>query len=113
MSIEIVGWAAVGLTQVFWIPNIIRIFRTRDVEGYSLLAWLILLAGASCWFVYFAAQRDLVGIVANISGIAGSSITLGCILRWGHRRPSERASRLEGRSEMAPLVPEPLTTDQR
>jgi MtN3 and saliva related transmembrane protein len=111
LSIEIVGWAAVGLTQVFWIPNIIRIFRTRDVEGYSLLAWLILLAGASCWFVYFAAQGDLVGIVANISGIAGSSITLGCILRWGRGWPRGRTARSGSRSEMV-LGPEPLTTDQ-
>ena len=27
MSIELVGWAALVLTQVFWIPNITRILK--------------------------------------------------------------------------------------
>ena len=49
MSIELVGWAAVLLTQVFWIPNISRILKTRDVQGYSLTAWIIMVTGLSCW----------------------------------------------------------------
>lgn len=112
MSIEIVGWVAVGLTQVFWVPNLVRIFRTRDVEGYSVLAWVILLSGAICWFVYFAAQGDVVGIVANISGVAGSATTLVCIMLWRDRAGGRQRSPGAEKSELHALVAEPLTTDQ-
>ncbi len=86
MSIELVGWVAVVLTQVFWIPNITKIVRTRDVQGYSLGAWLIMLTGLSCWLAYFVARGDVVGIVANISGVTGAGITTGLIWWWGRGR---------------------------
>jgi MtN3 and saliva related transmembrane protein len=86
VSIDIVGWVALVLTQVFWIPNIARIVRTREVDGYSLLAWVIMVAGLSCWLVYFTARGDLVGIVANICGVTGAGLTT--VLVWLWRRPS-------------------------
>lgn len=88
MRIELVGWAAVVLTQMFWIPNILRLVRTREVEGHSVLAWGLMLIGLGCWLFYFVAKGDLVGIVANISGVTGAAITLGCIWLW--RRGARR-----------------------
>jgi uncharacterized protein with PQ loop repeat len=86
VSIDVVGWVALVLTQVFWIPNIRRIVRTRDVAGYSLFAWLIMVCGLSCWLVYFAVQGDMVGVVANVFGVAGSGLTTALI--WAWRRPA-------------------------
>ncbi|MGE0601964.1 MAG: SemiSWEET family sugar transporter [Dehalococcoidia bacterium] len=88
MRIELVGWVAVVLTQVFWIPNILRLVRTREVEGYSLVAWGLMFIGLSCWLFYFLAKGDVVGIVANTSGVTGAAITLGCIWLW--RRGTHR-----------------------
>ena len=106
MSIEIVGWVALVLTQVFWIPNIGRILRTRDVEGYSLVAWLLMLGGLSCWLVYFVSKGDTVGVIANICGVTGASITLACIWYWGgSRKRSPHPPALQPMSES-------LTTDQ-
>lgn len=85
MSIAVVGWLAVVLTQVFWFPNIARILRTRDVQGYSLTAWLIMVSGLSCWLVYFTVKGDIVGIVANLCGVAGAGFTTVCILIWRNR----------------------------
>ncbi len=106
MSIEFVGWAAVVMTQVFWIPNITRILRTRDVEGYSLAAWIIMFGGLSCWLIYFATKGDFVGVVANLSGITGAGITLGCI--WYFRGGRVRTAH----ALPAHSVGTPLTTDQ-
>ncbi len=86
MAIDLIGWAAVILTQVFWIPNIARILRTRDVQGYSLAAWLLMLLGLSCWLIYFVARGDVVGIVANISGVTGAAITVACVWLWRRGR---------------------------
>jgi MtN3 and saliva related transmembrane protein len=87
VSIDIVGWVALVLTQVFWIPNITRIVRTRDVAGYSLVAWIIMVAGLSCWLVYFAVQGDVVGVVANIFGVTGAGVTTLMIWMW--KRPAQ------------------------
>ena len=106
MSIELVGWVALVLTQVFWIPNISRILRTRDVEGYSLIAWLLMFGGLSCWLVYYASKGDVVGVVANVCGVIGAAITLACIWYWG------RARRRSGYSPVVESVGGPLTTDQ-
>jgi MtN3 and saliva related transmembrane protein len=106
LSIELVGWAALILTQVFWVPNILRIVRTRDVDGYSLPAWTIMATGLACWLVYFASKGDVVGMVANICGVTGAGITLGCIWYWGRSRVEK------GEALAAGGLGEPLTTDQ-
>lgn len=83
---DAIGWTALVLTQAFWVPNILRIVRTRDVQGHSVFAWLVMVAGLACWLLYFIARGDTVGAIANVSGVAGSGITLLCVLRW--RRPN-------------------------
>ena len=113
MSIELIGWVAVVLTQVFWFPNISKILRTRDVQGYSLVAWLIMLVGLSCWLVYFAVKGDVVGMVANISGVTGAGITTACIWFWGRGKSREiHVVDVPAVAEPAFVLGEPLTTDQ-
>lgn len=82
MTFDTVGWVAVVLTQVFYIPNTVRILRTRDVQGYSLLGWGLLSLGLACYLVYFASTGDLVGIVANICGVLGAGTTTFCVWLW-------------------------------
>lgn len=85
MAIDAIGWFAVVLTQVFYIPNTMRILRTKDVQGYSLLAWGMLCLGLACYLVYFASKGDPVGIVANLFGVVGSGLTTFCIWKWRGR----------------------------
>jgi uncharacterized protein with PQ loop repeat len=82
---ELAGWVAVVLTQVFYVPNTARILRTREVGGYSLPGWAMLTAGLACYLVYFAAQGDIIGVIANICGIAGAGLTTFCIWRWRNK----------------------------
>ncbi len=107
VSIELIGWLAVILTQVFWVPNIARIVRTRDVDGHSLPAWLIMFAGLLCWLVYFTARGDVVGMVANISGVTGAGITTACVWLWGRRKPKLTVTEVA-----APPFAENLTPEQ-
>jgi uncharacterized protein with PQ loop repeat len=87
-SVDILGWVALAITQAFWIPNIARILRTRDVAGYSVTAWSLMVVGLIAFLVYFAHRGDVVGVVTNISGISGASFTLACVLRWRRPRPA-------------------------
>jgi len=100
VTVDAVGWMAVVLTQVFYVPNTIRIVRTRDVQGYSLLGWSLLFLGLGCYLVYFAARGDPVGIVANACGVTGAGATTFCIWRW------RRSSPVPGVADVA--VPGPL-----
>ncbi len=79
---ETVGWVAVVLTQVFYIPNTLKILKTRNVAGYSLAGWALLTSGLACYLFYFAVKGDVVGIVANICGVFGAGLTTTCILLW-------------------------------
>jgi MtN3 and saliva related transmembrane protein len=113
VSIELVGWVAVVLTQVFWLPNNSKILRTRDVQGYSLVAWLIMLIGLSCWLAYFVVKGDIVGIVANVSGVTGAGITTACIWFWGRGKARiPHVVDVQGGPEPALLLGDALTTDQ-
>ena len=87
MSVSLLGWVGVVLTQVFYVPNTIRILRTRDVAGYSIVGWLLLFLGIVCFFAYFVVQRDPVGIVANLFGATGAGLTTLCVWLW---RPGRR-----------------------
>jgi lipid-A-disaccharide synthase-like uncharacterized protein len=98
LSIDLVGWVAIVLTQVFYVPNTIRIIRTRDVQGYSLFAWLLLTAGIGCYLVYFAARGDVIGIVANACGVSGAALTTFCIWLWRPR--PRRAAGQQGPMEI-------------
>jgi hypothetical protein len=91
LTINAVGWLAVVLTQVFYIPNTVRILRTHDVEGYSLFGWALLFAGLACYLVYFSAEGDVVGIVANVCGVTGAGLTTFCIWHWRRRAGATEA----------------------
>jgi MtN3 and saliva related transmembrane protein len=91
LAIDSIGWIAVVLTQVFYLPNVLRILRTRNVAGYSLFGWMLLTGGLGCYLIYFVAQGDPVGIVANLCGIAGAGITTLCIWRWRAPLPEHLA----------------------
>ncbi len=90
--IEVIGWLAVLFTQVFYVPNILRIVRTRDVQGYSLTGWFLLFLGLCCFLVYFSAKGDMVGIGANACGVTGSGLTVICIWRWRGKLPADHQS---------------------
>lgn len=93
MTFTAIGWIAVVLTQVFYVPNTLRILRTRNVQGYSLAGWSMLTAGLGCYLVYFASRGDVVGVAANCCGVAGAGLTTLCIWLWRER---EGAGRAEG-----------------
>jgi len=49
---EIIGIAAGILTTVSFIPQIVKGYRTKNLEGVSLLMYLILTSGFSMWLLY-------------------------------------------------------------
>jgi len=57
--------AAVGTTSAF-IPQVIRIIKTRDTKGISLFMYIIFTTGVALWLAYGALLNNLPIIIANV-----------------------------------------------
>jgi MtN3 and saliva related transmembrane protein len=79
---ELFGWLGLGLIQVFYVPQIIKTFKTRDVRGLSLSAWIILWSGLFCYLIYSITRRDPVFITGQGIGLLQTSLLIGLILKF-------------------------------
>ena len=65
MAWEIVGFAAAFLTMFGFLPQVIKIYRTKSVNDISLLAILQFMLGVFLWLVYGIHLKNVVIILAN------------------------------------------------
>ncbi len=56
--------AAIGTTVAF-IPQALKVIRTRDTKSISLLMYLIFSIGVGLWMIYGILKRDPPIILAN------------------------------------------------
>lgn len=76
-SINLLGLIAGSLTTVSFVPQVVRIWRTRSTHDISLLMFSIFSAGVVCWLWYGIALGSWPIIVANIVTLA-LSLTVLC-----------------------------------
>jgi uncharacterized protein with PQ loop repeat len=79
---EIVGWAGFALTQIFYIPQIVKIVRSHDVTGLALPSWFILAVALLCYLIYSVWRHDLVFTVGNAAGTVQSLSMIVLIMRY-------------------------------
>ena len=79
---EIAGWAGFALTQIFYIPQIIKILRSHDVSGLALPSWFILAIALLCYLIYSVWRHDLVFTVGNAAGMVQSLVMIVLMLRY-------------------------------
>lgn len=74
--IECIGIVAGILTTLSFLPQVIKIWRTRDASSISLLMYSFMCTGVLLWLIYGVA-------IASFSLVAANAITLflaGCVL---------------------------------
>jgi len=86
---EIVGWAGFALTQIFYIPQIIKIVRSHDVSGLALPSWFILTVSLLCYLFYSIWRHDLVFTVGNAAGTVQSISMIALIMRFGKKEATK------------------------
>lgn len=64
--VELVGIAGAVLTTVCWLPQAIRIIRTRNTYAISLPAHAAFTTGIFCWLMYGFMLGNLPLILGNI-----------------------------------------------
>jgi MtN3 and saliva related transmembrane protein len=65
MAWEIVGLAAAFLTMFGFLPQVIKIYRTKSVKDLSLWAILQFMLGIFLWLIYGIHLKNFVIILAN------------------------------------------------
>lgn len=63
--IEIIGFIAAACTTFAFVPQVIRVWRTRSARDISLAMYGILVVGTSLWIVYGVRIRSLPLVLAN------------------------------------------------
>jgi MtN3 and saliva related transmembrane protein len=63
--LDYAGYAAALCTTSAYIPQVLRVWRTRSTQDISLKTFLVLVAGLSLWLVYGVWRGEIPLIAAN------------------------------------------------
>ena len=79
------AWGITGLAliQICYLPQLIRIIQTRQVEGISPLMYVSLVIGLTCYLIYSIKIKDWVYIVSNVISLISSATILVLVLIYG------------------------------
>jgi MtN3 and saliva related transmembrane protein len=76
------GLLAGGLTTVSFIPQALKIWKTRSAEDVSLKMFLALCAGVALWLVYGFIKKDTAILVTNGVTLVLAFAILGMKLKF-------------------------------
>jgi MtN3 and saliva related transmembrane protein len=82
-QIQFVGFAAAFCTTAAYLPQVVRVWRTRRTKDVSLGMFVVMTVGLLCWLTYGFAIHDLPVIVCNGSALVMTSIILFFKLKHG------------------------------
>jgi MtN3 and saliva related transmembrane protein len=80
-----IGYAAGTLTTIAFVPQLVKILRTRSARDVSLGMFVLFMVGVVLWLVYGWFRGDMVLIAANTVTLALSLAILFCKL-WFERK---------------------------
>ncbi len=80
---KIIGITAACLTMFGFIPQIIKIYKTKSAKDISLFALLQFTLGISLWILYGIHLKDAIIIVAN--AVSVSTLFIALILYFKYK----------------------------
>jgi MtN3 and saliva related transmembrane protein len=78
-----IGLAAAFVTTFCWLPQALRIIRTRDTRAISLPAYAAFSCGIALWLVYGISLGDLPLILSNTVSLCLQLTIVGLKVRYG------------------------------
>ncbi|MBN8534169.1 MAG: SemiSWEET transporter [Rhizobiales bacterium] len=82
-SIEMIGAIAATITTLCWVPQAIKVVRTRETAAISLMMYLMLALGIAMWLAYGVLIGSWPLIGANAVTLVPVLAILGMKLRYG------------------------------
>jgi len=80
-SIELMGILAGTMTTISFVPQVIQIIKTKNVDGISLIMYIVFTFGVLLWTLYGVARTQVSVIIANGITFLLALIILGMKLR--------------------------------
>ncbi len=79
---ELIGIAAAVLTTFGFLPQLVKLVRTKETAGISSLMIAQVSMGLFLWFIYGILRRDPILIGANGISLSITLLTLSLVLRY-------------------------------
>ena len=84
--ISYLGYAAATLTTLSFVPQAVKIIRSRDTHGISIEMYSAFTFGILLWLVYGIGKRDLAIIAANAVTLSLASVILFFTVKYRGRK---------------------------
>ena len=77
-TVDVLGLLAGSLTTVAFVPQVLRVWRTRSTSDISMPMYAVFTSGTMTWLLYGLALGALPVILANVitTGLAASVIVM-------------------------------------
>ena len=82
-QVELVGGCAATVTTLCWVPQALRILRTRDTRAISLVTQAAFTFGIALWQVYGLLIESWPVTIANVITLVIVGAILALKLRYG------------------------------
>jgi MtN3 and saliva related transmembrane protein len=83
MTGEWFGYAAAFLTTLAFVPQAVKVIRSKDTHSISLPMYVVFTIGVGCWMGYGVVLQSWPMIVSNLITLVLSATILGLKLRYG------------------------------
>lgn len=80
---QALGYLAASLTTLSFVPQAVRVIRTRDTRAISVVSYTMFCAGIALWLAYGLALGSMPIILANAITLVLASTVLALKLRLG------------------------------
>ena len=81
--VEFIGFVAATLTTLAFVPQAIKVFRSRDTRSISRTMYSIFVVGIGCWLAYGILLSSWPMILANSVTFTLAAAILVMKLRFG------------------------------
>ncbi len=82
---QVIGWVGFALIQIFYLPQMAKVLKSKDVSGLALASWVVLTAGLFLSLLYAIWKRDAVFMAGNSIGFLQSAFMVGLIVKYSKR----------------------------
>lgn len=82
MNWEIIGALAAALTTFGFVPQMVKIYRTKSVEDVSLTMLVQYCIGLFLWMVYGIYLKNDILIISNLVSFSTLVLTVGMYLKY-------------------------------
>ena len=77
-----VGFIAAFCTTISFIPQVVKVIKTKDVSGISLGMYIIFITGLLMWIVHGINMKDFAVICSNVFTVFFASIILAYKIKY-------------------------------